>query len=58
MNNDQVKGDVKQVKGYLKGTTGKAFGNKSLRDQGKIEPATSNGQKLNGDGKNEKGLVE
>ncbi len=49
MNKDRDKGDVKQAKGYVKGTTGKAFGNKSLENRGKIEPATDNAQKQ-GDG--------
>ena len=50
MNKDRDKGDVKQAKGYVKGTTGKAFGNKSLENRGKIEPATDNAQKQDGDG--------
>jgi len=53
MNKDHDKGDVKQAKGYVKGTTGKAFSNKSLENRDKIEPPASDAQKHDGDGKDE-----
>ncbi len=39
-----VKGDVKKVDDYAKGTTGKAFGNKSLRTEMKSQITVSTPQ--------------
>jgi len=50
MNKDQVEGEGRQVKGKSN-ETGKAFGNKSLEERGKIVNTTDNVQKNHGNGK-------
>ena len=53
MNKDQVKGDVRHVRGGANKTTGKAFGNKSLEKRGKIASSTGNAQEGHGNGRDE-----
>jgi len=36
MNKDQIKGKIKKVKGDIKESAGKAFGNKGLENKGKF----------------------
>ena len=45
MNKDQSKGSIRQVKGQIKETTGKVFGDKSLENKGKAEKVTGKIQK-------------
>lgn len=49
MNNDQVKGRIKQVKGKIKEATGKAVGNRSLEREGTVERTTGKVQSGFGD---------
>jgi uncharacterized protein YjbJ (UPF0337 family) len=53
MNKDQVKGDVKKVKGHVKETAGKIFGDKTLENKGKLQNAGGKIQKSYGDAKEE-----
>ncbi len=49
MNEDQVKGRVKQVKGSVKETTGKVVGSKRLEAEGTIDKAVGKTQATYGD---------
>jgi uncharacterized protein YjbJ (UPF0337 family) len=49
MNKDQIKGDFKRMKGQVKETAGKVFGDKTIENKGKIQNATGKVQKSYGD---------
>lgn len=49
MNEDQVKGRVKQIKGGIKEVAGKIVGDKDLKDEGEIENAVGKVQTTYGD---------
>ncbi len=49
VNEDQVKGKVKQVSGQVKETTGKVVGNKSLENKGKVQKTIGKVQESVGD---------
>jgi uncharacterized protein YjbJ (UPF0337 family) len=49
MNEDQVKGRVKQAKGKVKKAAGKTVGNKDLERKGKIQNASGKVQAKYGD---------
>lgn len=53
MNKDQIKGKTKEVKGDIKESAGKAFGNKEMENKGKVENAAGKVQKGYGDAKEE-----
>jgi uncharacterized protein YjbJ (UPF0337 family) len=53
MDKDQVKRDVGQVKGSANKATGKAFGNGSLEERGKIANSTDKVQQDHGNGREE-----
>src|SRR5581483_4790856 len=53
MNNDQVKGDIKQAKGKVKEVAGRIFGDKSLENKGRIQNAAGKVQKSYGNLKEE-----
>jgi uncharacterized protein YjbJ (UPF0337 family) len=53
MNNDQVKGRVKQAEGKAKQIAGKAVGNKSLEEKGKVQKTLGKAQAGYGDLKND-----
>lgn len=49
MNKDQIAGKAKQVKGDVKETVGKVFGDKSLENEGKVQNTVGTIQKGYGD---------
>ncbi|BAN46462.1 CsbD family protein [Metapseudomonas resinovorans] len=49
MNEDQVKGRGKQVKGQVKEAAGKLIGNKTLENKGKVQDTAGKIQKHYGD---------
>jgi uncharacterized protein YjbJ (UPF0337 family) len=49
MNKDQIAGKAKQVKGNVKETVGKVFGDKSLENEGKVDDAAGTIQQGYGD---------
>ena len=49
MNRDQIAGKAKQVKGDIKKTVGKVFGDKSLENEGKAQNTVGTIQKGYGD---------
>lgn len=49
MNKDQVKGRIKEAKGAIKETTGKAVGNKDMENEGSVEKSTGKVQAGYGD---------
>ncbi|WP_237616573.1 CsbD family protein [Pseudomonas monteilii] len=53
MNEDQVKGKVKQVSGQIKESTGKLLGNRSLENKGKMQKVIGEFQECTGDIKEE-----
>lgn len=53
MNNDQVKGRIKQMDGTAKEIAGKTVGNKSMEEKGKLKKAVGKVQANYGDLKNE-----
>lgn len=53
MNNDQVKGRIKEAEGKTKQVAGKVVGNKSLEEKGKVQKAVGKVQAGYGDLKND-----
>ena len=53
MNNDQVKGRIKEAQGKTKEVAGKVLGNKSMEENGKLKTAVGKAQASYGDLKNE-----
>lgn len=53
MNNDQVKGRVKEAEGKAKQVAGKVVGNKSLEEKGKVQKTFGKAQAGYGDLKND-----
>jgi len=53
MNNDQVKGRIKEIDGKAKEVVGNAVGNKTLEEKGKLKNAIGKAQASYGDLKNE-----
>jgi len=49
MNKDQVKGRMKEAEGKIKEVAGKAVGNKTLEDKGKVQNAVGKAQAGYGD---------
>jgi uncharacterized protein YjbJ (UPF0337 family) len=49
MNRDQIAGKAKQMKGAVKKTVGKVFGDKSLENEGKVQDTAGTIQKGYGD---------
>ena len=53
MNNDQVKGRIKEAEGKTKQVAGKVVGNKSLEEKGNVQKAVGKVQAGYGDLKND-----
>jgi uncharacterized protein YjbJ (UPF0337 family) len=53
MNDDQVKGKVKQVEGQIKEAVGKAVGDSTMENKGKLKNAAGKVQEAYGDLKSE-----
>jgi uncharacterized protein YjbJ (UPF0337 family) len=53
MNKNQVKGRVKEAKGFVKEVTGKLVGNKKLEEKGKVQKILGAAQAEIGDVKQE-----
>lgn len=53
MNKDQIAGKAKQVKGDVKETVGKVFGDKSLENEGKAQNTVGKVQQGYGDVKDD-----
>lgn len=53
MNNDQVKGRVKEAEGKAKQVAGKVVGNKTLEEKGKLQKNVGKAQAGYGDLKND-----
>ena len=49
MNDDQVMGRIEEVKGKVKKAAGKAVGNKSLENEGRLQKAHGKAQAAFGD---------
>lgn len=51
MNKDSVQGNLKQAKGSVKETVGKAFGSEKMQAEGMADKAAGNAQEAYGDTK-------